>query len=291
MQAPYWQVDAFTDRLFAGNPAGVCLLEEWIPEATMQAVAEENALSETAFLVGLEGDAEPGAPGSAGASAAADASGAGRSPQAPTDRFEIRWFTPAAEVDLCGHATLASAFVLFHEGIVPGGRVTFESRSGELPVRRDGEWLWMDFPVRRAEPCEAPAALADALGAEPETVLVTERDHLAVYGSSDEVRDLRPRMDDLEGLDRPGVIVTAPGVEADFVSRFFAPALGVPEDPVTGSAHCTLAPYWAERLGKTELSARQISRRGGEVACEHRGDRVLVGGRATLYLAGAATLD
>lgn len=275
-QAPYWQVDAFTHRLFAGNPAGVCLLENWIPEATMQAVAAENALSETAFLVGVEeGAAEEPVPEG----------------QAPTDRFEIRWFTPAAEVDLCGHATLASAFVLFHEGLVPGGRVTFDSASGELTVRQDGDWLWMDFPARVAEPCEAPAELADALGAEPEAVLAAERDYMAVYGSSDQVRDLRPRMEALSGLDRSGVIVTAPGVDADFVSRFFAPALGVPEDPVTGSAHCTLAPYWAERLGKIELRARQISRRGGEVACEHRGDRVLIGGRATLYLAGAASLE
>lgn len=277
MQAPYWQVDAFTHRLFAGNPAGVVLLEEWIPEATMQAVAEENALSETAFLVGVEdeGGAEEPAPEG----------------QAPTDRFEIRWFTPAAEVDLCGHATLAAAFVLYHEGLVPGGRVTFESASGELPVRQDGDWLWLDFPAREAEPCDAPGELVDALGAEPEAVLAAERDYLAVFASSDEVRDLEPRMEGLSALDRPGVIVTAAGVEADFVSRFFAPALGVPEDPVTGSAHCTLAPYWAGRLGKGELRARQISRRGGEVACEHRGDRVLIGGRATLYLAGAASLE
>lgn len=276
MQAPYWQVDAFTDRLFAGNPAGVCLLEGWIPEATMGAVAAENSLSETAFLVGVEDEEE-------------DARASGT--RSPSGRFEIRWFTPTAEVDLCGHATLAAAFVLFHEGLVPGPRVVFESRSGELPVLRDGDWLWMDFPSRPAAPCEPPPALADALGAEPETVLAADRDYLATFGSSEEVRDLRPDPRALESLDRPGVIATAPGLEADFVSRFFAPALGVPEDPVTGSAHCTLAPYWTERLGKTELRGRQISRRAGEVACEHRGERVLIGGKATLYLAGAATLD
>jgi predicted PhzF superfamily epimerase YddE/YHI9 len=278
MQAPYWQVDAFTDQLFAGNPAGVVLLEEWIPESTMGAVATENSLSETAFLVGMEGGEGED-----------DAAASGT--RAPSGRFEIRWFTPTAEVDLCGHATLAAAFVLFHEGLVPGTRVVFESRSGELPVLRDGDWLWMDFPSRPAVPCDPPVGLVEGLGREPEECRAADRDYLAVFGSSEEVRDLRPDPGVLESLDRPGVIATAPGLEADFVSRFFAPALGVPEDPVTGSAHCTLAPYWAERLGRTELRGRQISRRGGEVACEHRGERVLIGGKAVLYLAGAATLD
>lgn len=271
MEIPLYQVDAFADALFSGNPAAVCPLPEWLPDELMQAIAAENNLSETAFLV----------------------------PRGPA-RYGLRWFTPAAEVDLCGHATLASAWVVFErvEGSpasasggggtaeAGGERVTFDTRSGPLTVRREGELLAMDFPSRPAEPCEAPAGLAEGLGRPPAEVLAAPRDYLAVFGSEEEVRGLRPDPLRLAALDRPGVIATAPGTERDFVSRFFAPALGVPEDPVTGSAHCTLVPYWSERLGKRVLRARQVSARGGELLCEARGDRVRIAGRAVPYLEG-----
>lgn len=271
MEIPLFQVDAFAEAPFSGNPAAVCPLEEWLPDELMQAIAAENNLSETAFLV----------------------------PRGPA-RFGLRWFTPAVEVDLCGHATLASAWVVFERlwgsplgssetggtGAEGGERVTFDTRSGALTVRREGELLAMDFPARPAEPCRTPAGLAKALGRPPAEVRAALRDYLAVYHSEEEVRGLRPDPLRLAALDRPGVIVTAPGTERDFVSRFFAPAVGVPEDPVTGSAHCTLVPYWSERLGKRVLRARQVSARGGELLCEALGDRVGIAGRAILYLEG-----
>lgn len=256
MNVPLHQVDAFTSRVFGGNPAAVCPLPEWIPDATLQAIAAENNLSETAFLVGGEG------------------------------RYAIRWFTPVNEVDLCGHATLAAAHVVF--GADPSrAEVTFSSRSGDLRVSRDGALYDLDFPARPARAVAAPPALREALGRAPGEVLAAERDYLAVFGSEDEVRALRPDMARLATLDRPGVIVTAAGDGVDFVSRFFAPRYGIPEDPVTGSAHCTLVPYWAARLGKDELDARQVSERGGELRCRLRGDRVTIAGRAVTYLVGA----
>jgi PhzF family phenazine biosynthesis protein len=256
VRIPIYQVDAFSSRVFAGNPAAVCPLPAW-PEqdALLQSIAAENNLSETAFLVGREG------------------------------RYRIRWFTPAAEVDLCGHATLASAWVVFQR-LEPGKRfVTFDSKSGPLAVDRDGELLALDFPARPPEECAAPAELVRGLGLAPRSVLAS-RDYLAVYPSEQDVRSLEPDMDKLAKLDRLGVIVTAPGEKADFVSRFFAPKVGVPEDPVTGSAHCTLVPYWARRTGKTRLEALQVSRRGGELRCEARGERVTIAGAAALYLEG-----
>lgn len=252
---PLYQIDAFTGRLFAGNPAAVCPLEEWLSPEQMQAMAAENNLSETAFFVrGVEG-------------------------------YDLRWFTPKVEVDLCGHATLASAFVVFQYLEPERKEVRFHTRSGELTVRRQGELLVMDFPAREPVRCAVPRELAAALGAAPSEVWEA-RDYLAVYETEEQVRGLEPDMAALARVGHFAVIVTAPGREADFVSRFFAPAAGVPEDPVTGSAHCTLTPYWARRLGKSRLEARQVSARGGELICEHRGERVEIAGRAVRYLEG-----
>ena len=256
MDIPYYQVDAFTGRVFSGNPAGVCLLDAWLDDATLQAIAAENNLSETAFVV-RTGDA-----------------------------FAIRWFTPTVEVDLCGHATLASAFVLFTQIDPSLEAVAFESQSGALTVRKDRELIVLDFPARKAVPGAAPEGLVAALGAEPKTVLRAARDCLVVFETETDVRALRPDMARLSEVDVFGIIATAPGTRADFVSRFFAPREGIPEDPVTGSAHCTLVPYWAERLGKPELHAVQVSQRGGELFCTEAGERVRIAGRAVLYLRG-----
>ncbi len=256
MEIPLYQIDAFADRPFAGNPAAVCPLEAWLPDATMQAIAAENNLAETAFFVPTDGS------------------------------YDLRWFTPAIEVDLCGHATLASGFLIMTRLRPALDTVAFNSKSGRLTVARHGNLFALDFPAWPAAPHELPPGLAAGLGRRPREVLAVARDYLAVFGSEAEVRDLAPDMAALAALDRMGVIATAPGEACDFVSRFFAPAAGIPEDPVTGSAHCTLIPYWARRLGKTKMSARQISRRGGELDCEDRGARVGIAGRAALYLEG-----
>lgn len=260
MKLPYYQIDAFADRLFAGNPAGVCLLDRWPSDELMQAIAAENNLSETAFLLGGDGV------------------------------YDLRWFTPAAEVDLCGHATLAGAHTVF-EYLDPGrDTVTFRTRaSGELRVDREDDMLVMDFPAVPPAPVAAADGLALALGAEPEAVLAAPRDYLAVFAGEDDVAALTPSMAALEALDRAAVMATAPGASVDFVSRFFAPRLGIPEDPVTGSAHCTLAPFWADRLGRNPLRARQISPRGGEILCRVAGDRVFLKGACALYLKGEIT--
>lgn len=270
MQTPFWQVDAFTGRLFAGNPAGVCLLEDWLEDGDMQAIASENNLSETAFVVRGEGGRDEGSSADGGT------------------RFGLRWFTPVTEVDLCGHATLAAAFVLFREGLATRSPVVFDTASGELRVEQREERLWLDLPARPARPMDGDPGVGEALGAEPETVLDSERDVMAVFADSHTVAGLDPDHRRLAALDRPGIIATAPGEEVDFVSRFFAPRLGVPEDPVTGSSHCTLGPYWAGLLGREQLRARQLSPRGGELWLEvpEGGDRVRVGGQAVLYLAG-----
>lgn len=259
MRIPYFHVDAFASAPFRGNPAGVCLLEAWLDDATLLNIAAENKHSETAFVVGGATD------------------------------FELRWFTPAVEVDLCGHATLAAAFVLFTLRGVAGNAIRFHSRSGELTVTREDQRLTLDFPSRPAVASPAPAALLRGLGAVPAAVLKS-RDYLAVFAHADELRALQPDFATLQTLDCLGIIATAPGVDCDFISRFFAPAAGVNEDPVTGSAHCTLIPYWAERLGQTKLLARQVSQRGGELACELAGDRVRIGGKAVLYLRGEIEL-
>ncbi|HEY5998608.1 MAG TPA: PhzF family phenazine biosynthesis protein [bacterium] len=256
---PFYQVDAFTSCLFAGNPAGVCVLDAWLPDATLQAIAAENNLSETAFLV-RRGEA-----------------------------FELRWFTPAVEVDLCGHATLASGHVVLNYVRQHPERVAFETKSGSLAVERRGDLLFLDFPTRRPSPCAPPEGLAKMLGAAPVETLCS-RDLMVVFDDEATVRGLAPDLAAIARLDFLGVIATAPGREGDFVSRFFAPRAGVPEDPVTGSAHCTLIPYWAERLGRKDLHAFQVSRRGGELFCELRGERVSIGGHAVTYLRGGIEL-
>lgn len=255
MEIPIFQVDAFSSAVFSGNPAAVCPLQQWLPDVTLQAIAAENNLAETAYFV------------------------------RNGSNFRLRWFTPLCEVDLCGHATLASAHVLFHELNEPADTLRFETKSGELLVRRDGDRLAMDFPSRPPTQIHADAGLVPALGGHPAEILAA-RDYLVRYNSAGEVRALSPNMDALKRIDRFAVIATAPGTDCDFVSRFFAPAQGIPEDPATGSSHCTLTPYWADKLGKTTLRARQISPRGGELFCKLLGDRVEIAGYAALFLRG-----
>lgn len=258
-EIPIYQVDAFTSRPFAGNPAAVCPLEAWLPDEALLAIAAENNLSETAFFVRQGG------------------------------RVDLRWFTPAVEVDLCGHATLAAGFVLLTRLDPALPEVAFQTRSGQLLVRRDGDELRLDLPARPPVAAEVSDALAEALGARP-AAAVRARDLIAVFDRAEEVRALRPDMARIAALDTFAVGVTAPGTGADadvdFVSRFFAPAKGVPEDPVTGSLHCSLVPYWAGRLGRAALAARQVSRRGGELRCALAGDRVELGGQAVLVIEG-----
>jgi len=260
MRLPIYQIDAFADRVFAGNPAAVVPLEEWLPDATLQAIAAENNLSETAFFI------------------------------RHGEKYALRWFTPAVEVDLCGHATLASAYVVFRFLAPERRRVAFETRkSGTLVVWRQGEELAMDFPAWVPERCEAPSGFAVALGRNPSDVLAA-RAYLAVYERESDIAAIKPDFAMLKRLDR-AVIVSAPGTDGiDFVSRFFAPGVGIDEDPVTGGAHCQLIPYWAKRLGKTRLAARQISPRGGALSCALAGERVTIAGRAQLYLEGRITI-
>lgn len=259
MKLRQYQVDAFAARVFEGNPAAVCPLERWLDDGLLQAIAAENNLSETAFFV---------------------PSGSG---------FHLRWFTPASEVDLCGHATLATAHVLFEHLGHPGPAVSFETRSGALSVTRRGGLLEMDFPACPPTPCSESEILAKALGRQPIEVLCAV-DYLAVFDSEATVRSLTPDFALLGTLGLRGVIVTAPGKTDDFVSRFFAPRLGIPEDPVTGSAHCTLAPYWAGRLGRHRLSARQVSKRGGRIMCTLKDDRVLLSGAAITFMEAEISL-
>jgi PhzF family phenazine biosynthesis protein len=260
MKIPIYQVDAFTSRVFGGNPAAVCPLESWLDNATLQAIAAENNLSETAFFVPRDG------------------------------QYDIRWMTPIAEVDLCGHATLASGWVVLNKLERGRDEVVFGSRSGPLRVVRQGDLLALDFPARPPEPVGDAKAVGEALGRAPRQVLAA-RDYLALYDTEEEVRSLKPDMTRVAALDRHAVIASAPGRNCDFVSRFFAPASGVPEDPVTGSSHCTLVPYWAGRLGKNQLHALQVSARGGELYCDLRGPRVVIAGRAAPFLEGAIELS
>jgi len=255
MKLPYYEVSAFTTNPFGGNPAGVCLLEAWLPDSVLQSIAANNNLAETAFVVPRGND------------------------------FDLRWFTPMVEMDLCGHATLAAASVLFTERGLKASEVRFHSRSGVLAVSRSEGALTLDFPSRPPVSTVMPEALPRGLGATPREVL-RARDYFAVFASEAEVRALQPDFVLLRTLDCLGVIATAPGTDCDFVSRFFAPGAGVDEDPVTGSAHCTLIPYWSGRLAKTRLFARQLSARGGELSCEFVGKRVRIGGKAAPYLRG-----
>lgn len=256
MTIPIYQVDAFTLGPFSGNPAAVCPLDAWLDDTSMQNIAAENNLAETAFIVARE------------------------------QGYELRWFTPTVEVDLCGHATLAAGYVVLSYLQPQLESVSFQSVSGKLTVTRDGERLSMDFPARAPTQVSVSEALSDALGKAPSEVHLS-RDVLAVYDDEASVRALSPDQAKLAALDEGfGVIVSAKGDEVDFVSRFFVPKGGIAEDPVTGSAHCTLVPYWAEQLGRSRLVAQQVSARGGELLCEHRGDRVVMSGHCTLFLTG-----
>lgn len=255
MDLPVFQIDAFTDTVFSGNPAAVCPLDTWLADDVMQAIAAENNLAETAFFV-PDGDG-----------------------------FELRWFTPTLEVELCGHATLASAFLIFDRIAPDAETLRFQTRSGELTVARQDGRLFLDFPSYPGAAVECPPALADGLAHAPDEV-IEGPNYMAVFAAEADIAALDPDLPTLARLHPRGVIATAPGDRVDFVSRFFAPSFGVPEDPVTGSAHCMLTPYWARRLGKTRMEARQISQRGGALICEDRGDRVGIGGNAVMYLEG-----
>ncbi len=261
MKLEIYQIDAFTSKPFGGNPAAVVPLEGWLPTEMMQSIALENNLSETAFYVRNGG------------------------------QYDIRWFTPTFEIDLCGHATLATAYVIFEILNVEEKVVNFHShKSGKLSVEKQGDVLVLDFPSRPVSPAEAPAGLIEAIGRRPQEIFKA-RDYFLVYENEQEILDIAPNFSKLVEIEAHGFIVTAKGDSSDFVSRFFAPEVGVFEDPVTGSSHCNLIPFWAERLGKTEMFARQISARGGELFCELAVDRVKIGGNATLFLKGEIYLE
>jgi PhzF family phenazine biosynthesis protein len=261
MKIPIYQVDAFTSEVFAGNPAAVCMLGAWIDDKRLQSIAAENNLSETAFLVRND------------------------------DGFDLRWFTPVTEVALCGHATLASAFVLFACQQWSTDSIRFQTRrSGQLAVTRRGDLLEMDFPARPACARTPPAGLQEALGVTPENVFGSAEDLMVVLDSENAVRAVQPDFGVLDRVKCRGTIITARGDRSDFVSRFFAPRVGIQEDPVTGSAHCVLIPYWATVLGKNDLHAYQVSKRGGELFCTQAGERVKISGKAVLYLEGTITL-
>ncbi len=255
MKIPYYQVDAFADRVFAGNPAAVCPLSEWLPEGTLQSIAMENNLAETAFFV-KEGD-----------------------------DYRLRWFTPAVEIDLCGHATLASAFILMEHLGHRSESISFHTLSGVLSVTRANNLYTLDFPARPPRRAELTKKIVSAIGTEP-AEFWQARDIMAVFDHESQVRAIIPNMNLLAQMESFALIVTAPGKDCDFVSRFFAPGSGIPEDPATGSSHCTLVPYWAEKLGTSKLHARQLSQRGGELWCEMQGQRVKISGRAVLFATG-----
>ena len=264
MELAIYQIDAFAERRFAGNPAAVIPLQSWLPDATLQAVAAENNLAETAFFV-----RENGKSGS---------------------DFHLRWFTPTVEVNLCGHATLASGYVI-STYLEPGRtQMSFRSRGGVLGVTRRGDRLALDFPIYPPEKTAMPAGIEKALGRKPARMLAVHQ-WLAVYDSEAEVADLKPDMAAIVALGKDGIIATAPGAKSDYVCRYFAPHAGIPEDPATGSAQCVTVPYWAERLGKAKLTGRQISARVGTFECELKGGRVEIAGRCVAYLEGKIHVD
>ena len=259
---PIYQVDAFSDKLFGGNPAAICPLKEWLPAPQMQKIAAENNLAETAFFI----------------------------PQGKD--FELRWFTPESEVDLCGHATLATAHVLFTQLNFEGDTIHFHTlKAGTLTVSRKDDLYTLDFPSRAPQSCDVPGGLIEALGGKKPVEILRSRDYFIVYETEADVLALEPNFAALSRIESLGFVVTAPGDNSDFVSRFFAPSAGIDEDPVTGSSHCNLIPYWADRLGKFRLHAFQVSARRGELWCEHKGDRVLMSGKAVTYLIGAIFLS
>lgn len=260
MKIPIYQIDAFTNAVFKGNPAAVCPLDKWLNDQMLQSIAMENNLSETAFIVPRN-----------------------------SNEYEIRWFSPKVEVDLCGHATLASGYAVLNCINPSAEPVVFHSKSGELIVSRKNDLFTMDFPAQAPVPCDSPIELIKALGKTPKAVLRSE-DYLVVFETEDDVLSLNPDMKKLCELDLRGVCVTAAGNKADFVSRFFVPKLGIDEDPVTGSAHCMLVPYWKNKLGKKSFHALQLSERGGELFCEDDGQRIIIAGKAVLYMQGTITL-
>ena len=256
MKLPIFQADAFASSLFKGNPAAVVPLSAWLTDEIMQQIASENNLSETAFFI----------------------------PE--TDHFHIRWFTPKAEVKLCGHATLATAHILFNELSFQGKQIEFNSQSGILKVKKIGDKLQLDFPADFAREIESIPAFAEAFGIQASATFKGRTDYLLLFDSEETIQNLKPNIQLLLETDARGIMVTAKGNEADFVSRFFAPAVGVNEDPVTGSAHTTLVPFWSARLNKTKLTALQLSARGGQLWCTLSGDRVLIAGKVVTYLRG-----
>ncbi len=256
MQLPIFQIDAFASKTFKGNPAAVVPLNEWLSDETMQNIAMENNLAETAFFV-------------------------------PTQvGFEIRWFTPLTEVDLCGHATLAAAHVIFEEAEFSSNEIRFGSRSGILTVKKDGDKLQLNFPADTFSDVEIPTGIIEAIGEAPVQAYKGKTDYLLIYKNEEVIRQITPNFHLLKNTNARGIIVSAPGNEVDFASRFFAPAVGIDEDPVTGSAHTTLTPFWATKLGKSKLTAQQLSTRGGELEVELLDDRVLISGKAITYLQG-----
>lgn len=256
MRIPIYQIDAFASKPFEGNPAAVCPLNEWLSDDCMQAIAAENNLSETAFFV---------------------PSGTG---------YHIRWFTPVHEVRLCGHATLASAHVVFNHLDFSQDQVTFESKSGSLTVTKNNDWLEMNFPAQPVTECDVPSHILEAFKDRPVTCFKAE-DYIVVFQNEDCILNADPDLKALGELDLRGVAITAPGKNYDFVSRFFAPKYGLDEDPVTGSAFTQLIPYWSQILGKEQMNAKQVSRRSGEVGCVFMGDRVRISGQAVQYLVGS----
>jgi len=251
-----YQVDAFTDKLFGGNPAAIVPLTEWLPDALMQKIAAENNISETAFFVPEQ------------------------------DGYGLRWFTPTVEVELCGHATLATAHVLYNHLDIKTDEINFYTKSGKLSVKRNGEMLTLIFPATPYQKIETPAGLAQALGITPVVVFASATKWMAVYTSQKDIENCRPDFTALSKLDKLGIIITAKGETSDFVSRFFTPRQGINEDPVTGSAHTLLIPYWAERLNKSTMSARQLSARLGKLQCKYAGRSVEMSGNAVTYLTG-----
>lgn len=262
MKYKLYQVDAFTNKLFGGNPAAVCPLNEWLSDDVLQKIAMENNLAETAFYV------------------------------AKGDVYEIRWFTPKVEVDLCGHATLAAAYVLFHIEGHAGDVISFYSpRSGKLGVSRDADWLTLDFPVDVFHSIPITGEIIGCFSKQPMEAYKGKTDYMLVYEKESDIRDAQPQLDAIAMLNARGIIITAKGAEVDFVSRFFAPQSGIIEDPVTGSAHTALTPYWSQRLNKTELNAMQLSERGGYLKCKFLGSRVAISGQAKLYMVGKIYID
>ena len=261
MNITIFQVDAFTNRVFAGNPAAVCPLDEWLPDDLMQRVALENSVAETAFFIPRDED------------------------------FAIRWFTPEIEMDLCGHATLATAHVIARHLNKPESPITFQSNSGTLKVTVQDKLLTLDFPSRMPLPCDAPDIILNAFQSKPLETLKS-RDYVLVYENENLIREMQPKQQLLDqvNLDPGGIIITAPGDDSDFVSRFFTPQASIFEDPVTGSAHCSLIPYWSKKLGKQSMQALQLSTRGGKLGCKNLDDRVLISGEAVTYFEGTITI-